>query len=279
MGATILLCTNNLVPKRLFETVLKGSVIPQAEANGCDIVIVSHFPVFDQYTDNDCILSPKAEHKEFWETLLKSPIVKASDCVAPFLNVVVGEMEYSLDTICEQLRVGLKLAKHDKVIIMEHDVLYPGDYVSKMIKSLAKEASLCYWKDFVLLCSSGYFKTPGMLNLSRLACTKRFFLDYLDAIMSFDDYFMEPQIPYFDSDSTNRVYDDYGIIANYEICGGDDVLDVKHGLNTEGNIIVDRFYDNHRFWGKASLTLSLIDAEYTAKSMSKNRYAFGLLGG
>lgn len=287
MRATILVCTHNLVPKKLFIKVLEDCVFKQARIWDCDVVVVSHYPVLNNYIEEDLTRIEKMNHEQFKNVILKNSIVHCdSFCdVSCVTNIVVGERAYSVETLCDQMALGLKYSKADNVVVMEHDVLYPDSYVDYMSKALDNGTSFCCWKNGVVLSSNGFFETPGWVMFSRFAWKKSFLIKYLASMEEFKSTVLEPIIMSASLGNTGETYWDYeayGLKAKYTTVEdstgiGNDVLDVRHGLNSSGNIVVEKYYDEHPKWGNKNLWSDLVNIEFTDVASEKLSYAYGLM--
>ena len=74
-----------------------------------------------------------------------------------------------------------------------------------------------------------------------------------------------------------NISDDEIIFDNYELIVTDiPVLDIKHGTNTSGNMIVDDYFDTHSHWGHKNEILSLIDDNYNEFVSRKPELGYGL---
>ena len=288
--ATILLCTHNLVPKNLFTRVLEECVFGQARTWNCDIVIVSHYPVLEDYVEENLPRIERVSHPQFQSTLLKEPLISREFVsrwppIENLTNLVVGERKYSMDTLCDQMALGVAYSKTDNIIVMEHDVLYPSSYTYYMSKALDYGASFCCWRKGVILSSEGYFKTPGWLMFSRISWRRGFLGRYLAALAQLESYSLEPEILSDSCGDTQETFGDYeghDLKAKYAMVddptGEDyDVLDVKHGLNSTGNIVVKEYYDDHPKWGNRRLWVDLVDYKFKVAADSDLKNAYGVM--
>lgn len=235
---TILVCTNNLVPKRLLEQVLANALAVARAQGDTNVVVVSHFPVFFSHTPVN-IEVEEERHISLDDALIKEPFVNPDAFLAEGINIVVGERRYDYTTILRQMEVGLKYCG-DNVIIMEHDVMYPHDYLETMIESLEKGYDFVVWGKHCFLTFSGYIPGPNYILLSQYSGTKEAWSKYVsDSLKQMPSVF-EP--PIYASDGS--ILD--GCLKLIDV---PPVLDVKHGFNTTGNISSDTFEDWHEYWG------------------------------
>ena len=65
MSNVILVCTNNLVPEILFKKVLMNAFIQADISGNSSVVVVSHYPVFEEHLDLDDPSLKKVQHKNF----------------------------------------------------------------------------------------------------------------------------------------------------------------------------------------------------------------------
>lgn len=271
---SILLCTNNVIPKKLFEAVVRNA-IGNLDGNCDNIVIVSQYPVFSRYISIDIPNArhpDESKHSKLSSIILKTPFLdhlnpSGSDII---VNIVVGEKAYAVETIYYQLLAGLPYCG-DCISIFEHDVLYPHDYLFKSLGAIKQGVDICLWDDNVYLSYNGYFKVPYSYMFSRFCFSKAFLEYHVRDKMKRGKSFIEPALKGVFGQSGEPQYE------NFLIVNGDDVMDIKHGFNTGGYVLVDSYYDNHIYWGSKDLYLGLIDQEYMRATQSNLDcfYGFG----
>ena len=280
MDCTILVPTHNLVPVNIFKTVI-DNVLSQVESDGLDVelVIVSHYPVTDEYKSVDLPIVALSGHEGIGDAIVKNPILSVRNCNIPVRNFVVGERAYSLETIYAQLMLGLEHALCENIVIVEHDVLYPSGYFRSMIDALNSGVDFCCWRNCSFFCRYGFYEVPRSLAFSRFSFKSHFLSRFISSVSQEEMLVMEPEID-LDcgafSSGEHGIYDDYGINAKYTILEGEDVLDVKHGLNSSGNVFVENYEENHPYWGNEKKWLNLIGDDFDQVALSNPIYAYGL---
>jgi len=271
----ILVCTNNLVPTRIFERVLETAFSQASARLNIGVVVVSHFPIFTKHVVTvDLPEVPYERHEQFDSLFVKESKVNPDEFSCPYMNICVGEREYSLHTIVQQMMCAIKM--YDAYyIIMEHDVFYPMDYVSKMLCYVDLSYDFLFWQNTVFLTDSGFFDC-GMYALSRFAGQQRAWMRFLESKLRQDGFTsvepvlkgMEPLILSPDE----IVFDKYKIIED-----GAPTLDIKHGFNTTGMILASNPRKEDAYWGKADLWLGYIDQEWLEAKQRMSMYGYGLL--
>lgn len=258
---TIVICTNNLVPPLLFRKVLMNA-FTQADMRICtNVVVVSHYPVFEKFERIGDLIEDNFKHEshpKYAEIMNKEAIFDPKPFVSSYRNIVVGECEYSQDTIYKQLLIGAQFASNN-TIIMEHDVLYPVDYVRKVSGILNSGIDLCYWANGKFFSNCGFFEIPDIMTLSRFAIKTDLFIEIYRNKVRHNLKFVEPIL------SGLNVFGDVSkekITDNFAMVYGTDTIDVRHGLNVTGNFIVEDYSDFHEYWGSEDEIKPLISGTY-----------------
>lgn len=260
IGSSIVICTNNLVPRTLFKEILERNISLASQVDNSEIIIVSHYPVCLEYVTYNFVNGPDLKyHKEFEDVLIKNFKIQNSilDHVqynVPIKNIVVGEREYNCNTILEQMRLAYHFCNYDKIIVMEHDIIYPQEYVKKVSRILDSGVDICYWKSTCYLSKDGYFKLDTC-SLSSFSFNKK---SYINWLTNKDEKSFEPILYGYGN------FSEYSFMFNnYAIVNSDDILDIKHGANTSGQIIPCEYFDEHPVLGKKEKYINLIDKEYS----------------
>lgn len=279
MKYTIIINTHNLVPEKMFVHVLK-SVFLNAIKWDCEVIIVSHFPVLDKYEEVDISDSLIEHHLEFEDVIIKGPVFSVDDFDIKIKNYVVGERRYSLHTICDQIMIGLKNSNTDRIIIMEHDVLYPEEYICDICSPLDLGADFSCWKNAILLGMVGYYRILNWVTFGRIAWKSSFLEKYLISLKKDVFVDMVPDISLRGCAGVPEKFCEFnsvGLTAKYGVVEGTDVLDFRHGLNTYGNVLLNECFDSHPVWGDKMKWIDLIDKNFSRVTMRNPLYAYGLL--
>ncbi len=266
MKNTILICTNNIIPKKLFKLVFSNCLLQAIDNGDTNVVLVSHYPVFSEHVvstiDNDgSFLRCHEKYKEitctkpFLDNCIDSGGEKNAFKEVNITNVVVGEQEYSINTIFKQLQVGLKYC-NENIVIFEHDVLYPFGYTGKMINKLNLGCDICVWKNCLYWCYQGFFKSNEGMWFSRFSFKKNILEEHVLRSIETGTDQIEPCLKNIGKTDGFYVYD------NYTLIDGIEVLDIKHGLNTSGYMLFDEHEKEHFYWGKMDKYLDYIDDNY-----------------
>jgi hypothetical protein len=276
MKTTIVCYTHCLGPKTLIKKTIRDAM-NVADKNGWNMVISSHLPVLSSYEDcrddfRDLWLdSPDGKRLSFLDTWRGNEIKSIGSAV----NVVTGILEYSYKSIISQIVHAInRFPDTDRVILWEHDVIYPKGYAESMEKALENNDYALY-KDSVFMDDEGYFDTAMQFwYLSRYAARKDALLDCFSKKLKGDglDNF-EPVMKGLVDDSGDDFDSD-----SYEIVSGPPVIDVKHGSNASGQIIIDKHSRKHPHWGKCDKYVKLVmeEKEYIEYVISNPDVGWGL---
>lgn len=264
MKNAIIVCTHNLVPEKIFKRSL-DLVFKQVEClPDTEVIIVSHYPVLDEYSL--CKADGFKEKKRYLleDCIIKAPFVVKSEVKIPIVNLVIGPAEFSIETIYKQMLLAAHSTNANYICIAEHDVFYPENYFKICFGSLSNGIPLCYWKRASLLSVNGFFNIQDIITLSRFGFDKNLFVRLYEKKLANEKCLFEPVLGSADhKDLIDEVVKDYCFIYS------NDVLDIKHGANATGQIIVDDFYFSHPYWGDFDKISGLFDNKYL-NSVSKN---------
>lgn len=251
----IVICTNNLVPQALFRKVLMNAFIQADMVGDTHVSVVSHYPVFENYIYlyREFV---KEEHKSFSDVILKEPFFDPDIFESTYDNMVVGECEYSHLTIYRQLREGAFRRLEANVVIMEHDVLYPLNYLKTVSGILNAGMDACYWAKGKFFSNSGFFEVPNVMTLSRFSMKWDQFIKVFENKLEKKLTFVEPLL---DGIPVSGDLSEEVVTRKFAMVHGIDTLDIRHGLNVSGNYIVEEYSDCHEYWGSASEIFPLID--------------------
>lgn len=270
MKNIIVICTNNLVPPLLFRKVLTNA-FTQADMVGDTFVsVVSHYPVFDNFVYNRQSNLVEKQHKQFSDVLLKTPIFDPSMFSSQHANIVVGECEYNCNTIYSQLLLGTNFDRGN-VIIMEHDVLYPINYLKIVSSVLNSGLDACYWNSGKFFSENGFYDVFGVMTLSRFAMRWNSFRRVYENKLEKGIAFVEPGLKGIVNDENREDI----ITDNFAMLNGLDTIDVRHGLNVSGNYLVDSYSDYHEYWGSAEEIKPLIHGTYGDFVEKHPTYGYG----
>ena len=158
MQTSVLYYTNNLLPKKLFKHVL-NNVIKHTQENNCELIVTSHFPITKQYEEislnskksygEDVRPDGEQERSKIYDYIVKDVVIEPN---INYKSFVVGKIPYSLNSILKQIVLSLENASHENIVLMEHDCLYPNNYISTVNKALTD-----YQKDFTYTASQTIF--------------------------------------------------------------------------------------------------------------------------
>ncbi len=270
---SVLICTNNLVPKRLFSEVICSAIYQASEIPDTNVVLVSHYPVTEKFLEVDLSLAKppdRSKHNKHEDAILKAPFFDFYckrmnvDC-SLLTNLVVGEKAYCLDTIYRQILYGAMICKKN-IAIVEHDVLYPKNYLQKVFGVLDSGKDICFWDDAIYLSYQGFFRMPNNNMFNRFSFKNKTLCEHITSQMNAGNPIIEPALKNYSKTTEGAI--EY---ENYSVVNGVDILDVKHGFNTGGYFFVENYMDHHDYWGHKDKYLNMIDQKYidiTQKNLS-----------
>ena len=277
MNASIFYYTNNLLPPLLFSSTLNDT-IDHCKSNDCELIITSHFPVSKVYDDIEIYLSPDNEYRKIFDPssnshkihpiydyLVKNISIDTSQISCK--NYVTGKLPYSLESIIRQLLFSVDQSKSDNIILMEHDCFYPHDYVKTAINCLNNGRDLTYCSfSHCFLNRDGFFKLANPRFYLSGCCFKKsvfkkVFSKKLTLIEKNKPYRFEPILSVEEEFKKNQYKGE--IIVNNSLCidtllHGGNILDIKHGLNQNGQISFDTYFLYHNYWKDAQKYIDMI---------------------
>jgi hypothetical protein len=249
-----------------------------AVRKGWNLVVSSHLPILEEYVDcgvdfHHLSCPPtdprNVEFLDTWEDYSKmSPMGKT-------VNYVTGVLSYSFETILTQITHAISMAPDtDAVLLWEHDVLYPDGYADAMVDALSKGSDYAVYRDHQFLDYDGFFK-PGMhfWYLSRYAARKDAIMNCFLSKIELGNYdILEPVLEGLDGGENSDSDSD-----NYRIVNGVPVIDVRHGGNASGQILVDKHCSRLPHWGGAGEYINIMmDDDYIKYVNSKPEVGYGL---
>ncbi len=275
MNVTIVYYTNCLAPKTLLNRTLEMAM-KTALDNDWNLVVSSHFPMLTESLDCGVDFhhlrcqSPDRRNVKYLNTWNAYPSLVP---VGKAKNYVTGILTYSFEAILTQITHAIStVPETDIVLLWEHDVIYPDGYAESMVKAIGDHDYVVY-EDYVFLDDEGFFK-PGMdfWYLSRYAARKEAIMSCFETKIELENYdILEPILeglvcPEGDYDSDN-----------YTKVSGPPVIDVKHGANASGQILVDNHDSSCDAWGDAKPYIDLImDKDYIEYVTSRPEVGYGL---
>jgi len=264
MSISLLYYTNNLLQSNLLTETLSNVLSccsylntcqPASCLTKCELIVVSQKPLFENFIIYDGIFmtTKKKSYDSLSNYIVSENFKKPLWCK----NIVVGEREYSTETLIDQIKVGVSYCSYNKVALIEHDVLYPYNYIEK-VESCLDLCDICYWSNTRFLNQMGFYYIEDAHCLSRYSFKKKRIEEWMisDKTKSF-----EPIIKF-----KKDIEDDDVIVIN-----SDPTLDIKHGLNLTGQPYTDTYSDRDYFWGKKELY-----NKFFIKDERINKYAYGL---
>jgi hypothetical protein len=274
--------TNNIAPPKLLEHSFLN-VIKHCKDNNCELIVTSHFPITKSYTtvsigNNNQPSVPIHRH-------IVSDLSIDTDGL-DVKNYVVGLLPYSHASIIKQILFSEERCSGDNIILMEHDVLYPDNYIPTVERFLGnRDLTYCHL-NIAFLNTNGYFNIDaGSLILSTCAfkrnILKGIYSKKLELINENKPYLFEPLL-----NSASKYHIDFykkeSIVENH-ICidiflKNKCPLDIKHHLNTDGMLISDNYYHFHPYWGEDKAYIEMIrSAEIDDKNKKLWNYGIGKL--
>ena len=277
MQTSILYYTNNLLPQKLFEHVL-GEVVKQAKENECELIITSHFPITEEYEEFSLGETNYAKDinqntgrfqvSDIYEYVNRNTQIDTSNINCK--SFVVGKIPYSLESILKQIHFSLEKCRGKNIILMEHDCLYPKNYiktVNHVLTNYQKEFTYCSFNT-VFLNEHGYFNIPNKSFLlsgcaGKKELLKGLFQRKIELIKSKSPFTFEPILSVEPEAKKERYPQE--IIIDKHICidsflgENNSILDIKHHLNADG-YFRGEYYSDHALWGNAKQYKDMIDS-------------------
>ena len=257
MDTALLFYTNNLLPAPLLSETLEG-MFKAAWKHNCFQIASSHFPITPRFTDvsDDEFLAPCRDGIIGFDPCIAEAYVKNPECrVQTDIAVVTGRLRYSPETIAHQIVHAIRRTNVDKIILMEHDVLYPENYIPLMSAAL-DGADFALYDKYLFMDGDGFFGTDmEFRHLSRYAARREALEEFFMSKIEEDRFsILEPVFTqHFSGDP------DADMVHGVVVSGDAPVLDIKHGANAAGQIIVGEHRLMDDYWGFHPKYLSLFD--------------------
>jgi hypothetical protein len=275
INTTLAFYTNNIVPKKLLERAIEDAKDVLRRIPSAELVIASHFPVLADHIDISDQFEQYADAR-FDKAIANTSFAIEDDLKGRVRNYVVGQLEQSLDSIIDQIMTIITYAKGENILLTEHDVLYPAGYQEAVIDAL-DSYDLVVPMNYIYLGQQGFFSCGDKcFMLSRYNAKKHLFKDYFNKIKSLGGVeCLEPYLKgHFEDERDPNValltYDNCTVIET------DPTMDIKHGTNTSGNVIVDDHFSDDDYWGNKNQYLSLIDEDYENFVGENPSFGYGL---
>lgn len=277
MDTALLFYTNNLLPAPLLREAMVR-MASAAQEHGCLQITSSHFPITSCFEDvsDDEFLAPCREDIFNFDSCISEAYVQNPIDLQTDVAVVTGRLKYSPETIARQIVHALRRTDVDKVLLMEHDVFYPDDYVPMMSAAL-DEAEFALYDNYVFMDPDGFFGTDmEFFHLSRYGARRTALIDFFTSKIEEQRFaILEPVfMEHFSGDSDSDLVK--GVVVGGEVS----VLDIKHGANAAGQILVGehKLMDDH--WGFHPKYLPLFeDPAYDAFLGTDATLGYGLFRG
>jgi len=275
MKNVVVIYTHNLVPKNVFLKSMSLVFDQVKDIPGTEVVIVSQYPVLDIYETVDLPNVPTKKYDKLESLILKEPILNKESVEVKVSNYVIGPKEFAMTTIYHQMLAAVEKTDAKYIAIAEHDVFYPHDYFRKCFAVLDAGFPVCYWRSVKMFNVNGFFDIVSIYALSRYSLSREVLVKTYSEKLKFGSNYAEILLKGCDVmvviGEKDTVYSDYAYLS------GNEVLDVKHGLNTSGQVIVDTFESTHPYWGSKENIISMIDEKYSDVVNKNPVYGYGLL--
>jgi hypothetical protein len=279
--STIFYYTNNLLPLKLLKYTFYN-VLDLCKKNDCELILTSHYPITKKY--EEIILSNSINKDNLiYKYIVKDFIIPDEDLKdINIKSYVVGQLPYYYDSIIKQMLLSESKCSGDNIILMEHDCLYPEDYI-KIVNGFLDMYDMTYSSfSNTLLNKFGYFKcSGGSYVLSTCSFKrdvfKRIYERKLELINNKKNFLFEPILS--SQKRYKDVYKDEIFIENHlnidtflkEQC----ILDVKHNLNTDGMLVSSDYFHFHNYWKEDSNYIELIDLDIPDNNKKMWSYGTG----
>jgi len=262
----------------LVENVRRAITV--AKKNDWDVVISSHLPIFksnyiDSRLDFDHLQAQHIDDRLAKFLINYSPFMTSGTMVT---NLVTGTLTYSPESILTQIIHGIEhsSSSSEYVILWEHDVMYPEGYAERMVEELDKGHDYAVYRDHLFMDRDGFFK-PGVhfWHLSRYAAKKDVLQSHFTQKIELEQYEILEPVPKGHTTGEEAMED---IVDDCPVVDGEHpVLDIRHGANASGQIIVDAHMDTDTYWGDAENFKKFFeDREYDSFLTSKPEVGYGL---
>ena len=279
--------THNLLSANILEKTLT-SCMESCKKNRCELILTSQYPLTFSYY-NDKIFFDKVEEtpiRQELEQLITKNLAIDYDNELICKPYVLGKMPYSIKTILEQLLFSCSMCEGKFVTLMEHDCLYPPNYLS-VVENCLKKYEICHClKNTCFASEYGFVKSLPHVYLSSFSFRKELFVkilkNKLDMLSKYGFTIVEPMSRVSVNDLSEGSFKDEecrnGVIGqemflddlsskciDEDLGDGNDILEFVHGLNSSsidimfkymfesGRSVVEHckttLFDNHVLWG------------------------------
>jgi hypothetical protein len=165
------------------------------------------------------------------------------------------------------------MAEGENIIMMEHDVLYPKEYLDETVAVLDEGYGFACAKNHLLFTLMGFSESIHSYHLSRFSGKKKSWLDFYNRVAIENSTQVEPSLKGIEGFGQRDLieYEDYKIYNSSH-----PVLDISHGLNTTGKPFNPNLYDLDEYWGDKSEILALFDEDYVNFTNKNAIFNYGL---
>lgn len=267
MKDCLLFYTNNILPEQVLIKTLNNA-IRSAENIGAELIITSHYPVASW---------AKNVSEEYGEVdgrydgaIARGDFIKKRDFVKCY---TVGPQPQELRSIVKQIVFSIKESCAENFYMHEHDVFYPQNYFKYMSRGL-EDHEIVVSLSYKFVDIEGYFSTGSMNNfaLSRFAGKRDVLLEIYEERLIKDFTIIEPLLSGHMAEDCSRVIENYKIFEGF-----DPVIEMRHGVNSSGDLLIDERNSYNYYWGEHTVFSDLIDDDYK-KFVEKNpNSAYGII--
>lgn len=276
LDISILYYTNNLLSKDLLSYSLKET-IKHCKNNKCEFILSSHFPLSEKY-ENVKIGDQDVTNDPIYDYLVRQPVITEDDTNGiDHKMLTVGKLPYSYLSIYRQILISLERCKGRNVILMEHDCLYPDNYINAVKKALIeyrRDFSYCSFATCYLN-REGFFKiNSGSYCLSGCSGKKDLLIEIFKRKIKLAEnneaFKFEPIINIMDALMILKEKAKGEIIISDHICidtfiKDGCILDIKHNLNADGLLVSKDYFHYHPYWGEDKKYIDMINVIPQAK--------------
>lgn len=225
--------------------------VGHALGNDCELVIVSQFPITKNY-DKEILSEDQfyaEDHLGNTPAIYDNIVTLGWDITVPNSQyIVVGKLPYTLESIIRQILVGLKRMSCDNVLFMEHDCLYPVDYICAADKAFGLRDFTYVSFMHRILSYEGYWdlKQPAFV-LGASGGNRKLMIEVfenkLKLIREGKPFRFEPMLIIEPAIKLNQypdeIYIESSICMDTFLEENHKVIDMKHGLNQNGYLNAD----------------------------------------
>jgi hypothetical protein len=253
MENCILYYTNNIVPEGILRATLK-SAIDHAKDIDAELIITSHYPLASWAKEEGSL--GVTDFPKYENVAVSGDFIPQMDNVKCF---TVGPQDQELSSIVKQMLFSMKQTEAKNIYMHEHDVFYPPNHYSDLEEPLCRGRDVATVLNHKFLDADGYYTIKNFnFALSRFAGKKTYLVNVYEYKLENDFSVIEPSLKgYFDNPSEGPVSENFEIVE-----AAFPVLEIRHGINTSDNRVVDWRETNDPLWGNYSKYSSLIDGGY-----------------